>query len=218
MTVANLTFVITSDGPTSKDVVVLVCFSWVPQIYVFIQSLRVYLNCKCSNFSYRRRLSCLLDLNASVTRQEKAFIFATQTISLPDFIFWRYKHQPCSFSVKSAFDYLEQTVPGCSVGTHRASIRSDTVRLPLLRCAPPALWGTVLPPFHRPGWQARIAPYSSWHPAIPSMATPNLNRGPRENAIASVFSKRAILFILFKGKESCVAIFSSHEYKLYLCV
>ena len=43
---------------------------------------------------------------------------------------------------------------------------------------------------------SRIVPYSSWHPVIPFIATPNLNRGPEDDAIWSAFSKWAILFIL----------------------
>lgn len=221
MTVANLTFVITSDGPTSKDVVVLVCFSWVPQIYVFIQSLRVYLNCKCSNFSYRRRLSCLLDLNALVTRQEKAFIFAPKQSLFP-FSSFGDVSTSLAVSQRSAFDYLEQTVPGCSAGTRWASVCSDAVRLPLARWAPPVLGVPLSLPFAdladkpSPSRIALIAPGVQSFPYGRSKAE---QKSTRKCHWVNIFKMSHFIYIIrFKGKESRVAIFSSHEYKLYLCV
>lgn len=67
---------------------------------------------------------------------------------------------------------------------------------------------------------AGIAPYSSWHPGIPSMVSPNLNGDPGDDAIGSPYSKRALLFILSdSGGNNLLWLFWSHiSTNIMLCV
>lgn len=80
--------------------------------------------------------------------------------------------------------------------------------------APCILWNVISLSLHftnlddKPNTQI-IVPYSSWCPIIPSTGSPNENIGAGDYVTGSVFSKRAILFILSDSEENNLWLFFS---------
>lgn len=139
-----------------------------------------------------------MDLNASVTEQEKPFISAIQAISSP---FHLSELQALALQLLSEeYILLSGENDGWLLDRNTLSILIlwNHMSAPCqveLHVSLGVLVSLCLPDLADKPSTSRTVPYSSWHPVISSIAMPNLNRGPRD-AIESVFAKWTISVVL----------------------